>query len=180
MEKARLDKVLKNEEIRTLITAAGTSIGEDFELEKARYHKVILMCDSDVDGSHIKTLLLTLFFRYMRPLIEAGYVYIAEAPLYRLKKGSDVRYVFTDKERDGHLKQMGKGTTVQRFKGLGEMNPEELWETTMNPATRLLKQVTIEDAVRADELFTILMGDLVEPRREFIQEHAREVVNLDI
>ncbi len=180
VEKARLDKVLKNEEIRTLITAAGTSIGEDFELEKARYHKVILMCDSDVDGSHIKTLLLTLFFRYMRPLIEAGYVYIAEAPLYRLKKGSDVRYVFTDKERDGHLKQMGKGTTVQRFKGLGEMNPEELWETTMNPATRLLKQVTIEDAVRADELFTILMGDLVEPRREFIQEHAREVVNLDI
>jgi DNA gyrase subunit B len=180
VEKARLDRVLKSEEIRTLITAVGTGIGEDFDLEKARYHKIILLCDSDIDGSHIRTLLLTLLFRYMRPLIEAGYVYIAEAPLYRLKKGKDVRYAFTDREKERLLREMGRGTTVQRFKGLGEMNPMELWVTTMNPETRVLKQVTIEDAVRADELFTILMGDAVEPRREFIQLHAREVVNLDV
>ncbi len=180
VEKARLDRVLKSAEIRTLITAAGTGIGEDFELEKARYHKVILMTDSDVDGSHIRTLLLTLLFRYMRPIIEAGYVYIAQAPLFRLKKGTTTRYVFTDKQMEQLLKDMGTGTSVQRFKGLGEMNPDELWETTMDPATRVLKQVTIEDAVRADELFTILMGDAVEPRREFIQDHAQHVINLDI
>ncbi len=180
VEKARLDRVLKSAEIRTLITAAGTGIGEDFELARARYHHVILMTDSDVDGSHIRTLLLTLLFRYLRPLIEAGYVYIAQAPLFRLKKGTTTRYVFTEKEMETLLREMGKGTTVQRFKGLGEMNPDELWETTMNPATRVLKQVTIEDAVRADELFTILMGDAVEPRREFIQDHAEHVINLDI
>ncbi len=172
--------MLKSEEIRILITAVGTGIGEDFELKKTRYHKVVLMCDSDVDGSHIRTLLLTLLFRYMRPLIEAGYVYIAQAPLYRLKKGTTTRYVFTEKEMERGLKEMGKETTVQRFKGLGEMNPQELWETTMDPATRVLKQVTIEDAVRADELFTILMGDAVDPRREFIQAHAQQVVNLDV
>ncbi len=179
VEKARLDRMLKSAEIRTLITAAGTGIGEDFELARARYHHVILMTDSDVDGSHIRTLLLTLLFRYLRPLIEAGYVYIAQAPLFRLKKGTTTRYVFTEKEMETLLREMGKGTTVQRFKGLGEMNPDELWETTMNP-TRVLKQVTIEDAVRADELFTILMGDAVEPRREFIQDHAEHVINLDI
>ncbi len=180
VEKARLDRMLRSEEIRTLITAVGTGIGEDFDLNKARYHKVVLMSDSDVDGSHIRTLLLTLLFRYMRPLIEAGYVYIAQAPLYRLKKGNTTNYVFTDREKVKHAEEMGRGTSVQRFKGLGEMNPEELWETTMNPATRVLKQVTIEDAVRADELFTILMGDSVEPRRDFIQAHAQEVLNLDI
>ncbi len=180
MEKARLDRVLKSLEIRILITAAGTGVGEDFELKKARYHKVILMTDSDVDGSHIRTLLLTLLFRYMRPLVEAGYVYIAQAPLFRLKKGATTRYVFTEKEMERILGEMGKGTRVQRFKGLGEMNPEELWETTMDPETRMLKQVTIEDAVRADELFTILMGDAVEPRRDFIQDHAQHVINLDI
>ncbi len=180
VEKARLDRVLKSLEIRILITAAGTGVGEDFELKKARYHKVILMTDSDVDGSHIRTLLLTLLFRYMRPLVEAGYVYIAQAPLFRLKKGATTRYVFTEKEMERILGEMGKGTRVQRFKGLGEMNPEELWETTMDPETRMLKQVTIEDAVRADELFTILMGDAVEPRRDFIQDHAQHVINLDI
>ncbi|MFQ5838420.1 MAG: toprim domain-containing protein, partial [Thermoplasmata archaeon] len=160
--------------------AIGTGVGEDFDLERARYHRIVLLTDSDVDGAHIRTLLLTLLFRYMRPLIEAGYVYIAEAPLYRLKKGKVVRYVFMDKEKERLLKEMGRGTVVQRFKGLGEMNPKELWETTMNPETRVLKQVTIEDAVRADELFTILMGEAVEPRREFIQDHAGEVVNLDV
>ncbi|MEE9600116.1 MAG: toprim domain-containing protein, partial [Thermoplasmata archaeon] len=180
VEKARLDKVLKNVEIRTLITAIGTGIGEDFDLEKARYHKVILMCDSDVDGSHIKTLLLTLLYRHMKSLIDAGYVYIAEAPLYRLKKGQDVRYAFTDMEKVKISENLGKGVVIQRFKGLGEMNPEELWETTMNPQTRMLRQVTVEDAVKADELFTILMGDAVEPRKEYIQEHAREVVTLDV
>ncbi|MFQ5987187.1 MAG: toprim domain-containing protein, partial [Thermoplasmata archaeon] len=180
VEKARLDKVLKSEEIVTLIAAIGTGIGEEFDLKRTRYHKIILMTDSDVDGSHIRTLLLTLLFRYMHPLIEAGYVYIALAPLYRLKKGRRLEYVFTDRQKAGALKRMGRGVTVQRFKGLGEMNPQELWETTMNPETRLLKQVTIEDAVRADELFTILMGDAVAPRREFIEAHARKVLNLDV
>ncbi|MFQ5553074.1 MAG: DNA topoisomerase (ATP-hydrolyzing) subunit B [Thermoplasmata archaeon] len=180
VEKARLDKVLKSEEIVTLISAIGTGIGEEFDLTRTRYHKIILMTDSDVDGSHIRTLLLTLLFRYMHPLIEAGYVYIALAPLYRLKKGRTVEYAFTERQKAGALKRMGRGVTVQRFKGLGEMNPQELWETTMNPETRLLKQVTIEDAVRADELFTILMGDAVAPRREFIEAHARKVLNLDV
>ncbi len=180
VEKARLDRILKSEEIRTLISAIGTGIGEDFDLKKARYHKVVLMTDSDVDGAHIRTLLLTLLFRYMRSLIEAGYVYIAQAPLFRLKKGTTQEYVFTEAQKDKLLGEMGKGTRVSRFKGLGEMNPQELWETTMDPATRVLKQVTIEDAVRADELFTILMGDAVEPRREFIQTNAQEVINLDV
>ncbi|MFQ5908865.1 MAG: DNA topoisomerase (ATP-hydrolyzing) subunit B [Thermoplasmata archaeon] len=180
VEKARLDKALKSEEIVTLISAIGTGIGEEFDLKRTRYHKIIIMTDSDVDGSHIRTLLLTLLFRYMHPLIEAGYVYIALAPLYRLKKGRTVEYVFTERQKAGALKRMGRGVTIQRFKGLGEMNPQELWETTMNPETRLLKQVTIEDAVRADELFTILMGDAVAPRREFIEAHARKVLNLDV
>ncbi len=181
VEKARLDKVLKSEEIVTLIAAIGTGFGDEFDLNKTRYHKIILMTDSDVDGSHIRTLLLTLLFRYLRPLIEAGFVYIAQPPLYRLKKGKTLEYVFTERQKAGALKRLGsRGITVQRFKGLGEMNPEELWETTMNPETRVLKQVTIEDAVVADDIFTILMGEAVQPRREFIEAHAQKVLNLDV
>jgi len=181
VEKARLDQMLKNEEIRTLITAIGAGISEEFDLKKVRYHKIITMADADVDGQHITTLLLTLFFRYMRPLIDAGFVYIAQPPLYKIKKGKDVHYAYTEKVREDLAKQLGdKGVAYQRYKGLGEMNAEELWETTMDPARRVLKQVTIEDAVAADALFSILMGEAVEPRRQYIQEHAKEVVNLDI
>jgi DNA gyrase subunit B len=180
VEKARPDKFLHNAEIRTLITAIGTSIGEDFDVTKARYHRIIIMTDADVDGAHIRTLLLTFFFRYMKPLIESGYVYIAQPPLYRVSKGKTENWVFTDKEKDDITKQLGEGSNVQRYKGLGEMNPHQLWETTMDPQTRILLKVTIADAVLADQLFTILMGDAVEPRREFIMAHAKEVVNLDV
>ena len=180
VEKARLHKILKNNEIRALITAFGTNIGEEFDIEKARYHKLIIMTDADIDGAHIRTLLLTFFYRYMRPLIDAGYIYIAQPPLYRVKRGKEERYVYNEKEMNEKFKELGRGATIQRYKGLGEMNPRQLWETTMNPDTRILALVTIEDAVKADELFTILMGDAVEPRREFIHEHAKEVVNLDV
>jgi DNA gyrase subunit B len=181
VEKARLNKILKNNEIRALITATGTGLGDDFDIEKARYHKTIIMTDADVDGAHIRTLLLTFFYRYMKQLIEVGYVYIAQPPLYRLKKGKVTHYVYNDAEKDRKLEEMGnQGVNVQRFKGLGEMNPEQLWETTMNPDTRTLVQVTLENAIEADEIFTILMGDKVEPRREFIENHAKEVKNLDI
>ncbi len=180
VEKARLHKILKNNEIRALITAFGTNIGEEFNIEKARYHKLIIMTDADIDGSHIRTLLLTFFYRYMRPLIDAGYIYIAQPPLYRVKRGKEEHYLYNEKEVNEKLKALGRGATIQRYKGLGEMNPRQLWETTMNPDTRILALVTIEDAVKADELFTILMGDAVEPRREFIHEHAKEVVNLDV
>lgn len=181
VEKARLDQMLKNEEIRTLITAIGGGIGDEFNLAKVRYHKCIGMSDADVDGQHITTLLLTLFFRYMRPLIDAGYVYIAQPPLYKIRKGKDVHYAYTERQREDVLKQVGeKGLSIQRYKGLGEMNAEELWETTMDPERRVLRQVTIEDAAAADALFAILMGEAVEPRRQYIQEHAKEVVNLDI
>ena len=180
VEKARMDKILQNQEIRTLITAFGTGIEEEFDITKARYHRIIILCDADVDGSHIRTLLLTFLYRYMRPLIEAGYVYIGQPPLYRLKKGKNEAYAYSDKEKDELVKEWGEGVEIQRYKGLGEMNPEQLAETTINPATRILKKVTIEDAMLADELFTILMGDAVEPRREFIQEHAREVEVLDV
>jgi DNA gyrase subunit B len=180
VEKARLDKILKNEEIRTLITALGTNIKDEFDIEKARYHHIIITTDADVDGSHIRTLLLTFFYRYMRPLIDAGYVYIAQPPLYRLSKGKSVTYVYTEKEKDEYLKDDGRGVRIQRYKGLGEMNPHQLWETTMDPELRMMKRVTIEDAVKADLLFNILMGEAVEPRREFIETHAKEVVNLDI
>lgn len=181
VEKARLDKILANEEIKAIITALGTGIGDDFDIKKARYHKVIIMTDADVDGSHIRTLLLTFFFRYMRPLIEAGYVYIAQPPLYLVKKGKEQYYLYSDQELAQKLKELGEeGVTIQRYKGLGEMNPEQLWETTMNPEARTILQVSLEDAMQADEIFTILMGDKVEPRREFIQAHAREVRNLDI
>ena len=181
VEKARMDKMLKNEEILALISAIGTGIGDDFDISNARYHRIILMTDADVDGAHIRILLLTFFFRYMRELIEAGYLYIAQPPLYKLSKGKRVEYAYSEKEKEEKLKLLGeKGVTIQRYKGLGEMNPEQLWETTMDPSRRKIIKVTIEDAIKADELFTILMGEKVEPRREFIKEHAKEVVNLDI
>lgn len=181
VEKARLDKVLANEEIRAMITAMGTGISDDFDISKARYHKLIIMTDADVDGAHIRTLLLTFFYRYMRPLIEAGYVYIAQPPLYKVKKNKIDNYVYSDHELEKLLNQIGReGVSLQRYKGLGEMNPEQLWETTMNPETRTILRVNLEDAMLADEIFTVLMGDKVEPRREFIQTHAKEVRNLDI
>ncbi len=181
VEKSRLDKILHNNEIQTLITAMGTSIGEDFNLEKARYHHLIIMTDADVDGAHIRTLLLTFFYRYMHQLIEAGYIYIAQPPLYKLKKGKSEYYVYSDAEKNEVLEEIGERSVgIQRYKGLGEMNPIQLWDTTMDPERRTLLQVTIEDAAEADQLFTILMGDQVEPRREFIEEHALEVVNLDV
>jgi DNA gyrase subunit B len=180
VEKARLDKILNNKEIQTLITAFGTNIGDDFDLEKARYHKLIIMTDADIDGAHIRTLLLTFLFRYMRPLIEAGFVYIAQPPLYRLARGKQEKYAYSDAEKDMVVAEMGEKTSIQRYKGLGEMNPGQLWTTTMDPEMRTLLKVTIEDAVRANELFSTLMGDDVEPRRQFIETHALEVVNLDI
>ena len=163
--------------ISTLITAFGTGIAEEFNIEKLRYHKIIIMTDADVDGNHIACLLLTFFFRYMKPLIEAGYVYLAQPPLYGLKKGKAIKYVLSDKEKDEHLQE---GMHVQRYKGLGEMNPKQLWETTMDPSKRILKKVTIQDAVSADQVFSMLMGEEVLPRKKFIQEHAKEVKELDI
>jgi len=181
VEKARMDKILKNNEILALITAVGTGIGEEFNIKTARYHKIIIMTDADVDGEHIRTLLLTFFFRYMRPLIEEGYLYIAQPPLYKISRGKEVAYVYSERERLEKVKAMGgKGLSFQRYKGLGEMNPNQLWETTMNPENRTMVKVTVDDAVEADELFTILMGEKVEPRREFIEAHAKEVMNLDI
>lgn len=180
VEKARLDRILSNAEIRAIITALGTGIGEDFDITKARYHKVVIMTDADVDGAHIRTLLLTFFYRYMKQIIEHGYVYIAQPPLYKIEKNKIVRYAYNDAERDQILQELGERSTVQRYKGLGEMNPEQLWETTMDPESRTLLQVSIDDALKADEIFDTLMGDAVEPRREFIQEHAKFVRNLDI
>ncbi|MBO9385433.1 MAG: DNA topoisomerase (ATP-hydrolyzing) subunit B [Thermomicrobium sp.] len=181
VEKARLDRMLHNEEIRALITALGTGIGDQYDRSKLRYHRVILMTDADVDGAHIRTLLLTFFFRYLEGLIIDGHLYIAQPPLYRLQSGKEVHYVYSDEERDAILNRgNGKTWDIQRYKGLGEMNPEQLWETTMDPARRTLLQVTIEDAVRADETFNMLMGSAVPPRKRFIQAHAREVRNLDI
>ena len=181
VEKARMDKILKNNEILALITAIGTGIGEEFEIEKARYHKIILMTDADVDGEHIRTLLLTFFFRYMRPLVEVGYLYIAQPPLYKISKGKQIIYAYSEREQLETIKEIGKkGINMQRYKGLGEMNPKQLWETTMDPSNRTTLKVTVDDAVEADELFTILMGEKVEPRKEFIETHAKEAVNLDI
>ncbi len=183
VEKARMDKILSNEEIRTLITAIGTGIGgeEDFNAEKARYHKIVIMTDADVDGAHIRTLLLTFFYRHMKELITRGYVYIAQPPLYKIKKGKVEQYAYNDKERDSVLAKLGKqGVTMQRYKGLGEMNPDQLWQTTMNPESRVFLKVTLEDGVEADRIFTILMGDMVEPRRQFIEENALFVRNLDV
>jgi DNA gyrase subunit B len=183
VEKARLDKILSNEEVITVITALGTGVGEeDFDIAKARYHKIILMTDADVDGAHIRTLILTLLFRHLPELVKQGYVYIAQPPLYRLKKGADERYAYDDKEKDKILKELGgsKGVYLQRYKGLGEMNPDQLWMTTMDPERRTIRKVTLEDAVEADHIFTILMGDAVEPRKKFIVDNALSVRNLDI
>ncbi|QIA26138.1 DNA topoisomerase (ATP-hydrolyzing) subunit B [Thermaerobacter sp. PB12/4term] len=179
VEKARLDKILAHDEIRALITAIGTGIGDEFDIHRARYHKIILMTDADVDGAHIRTLLLTFFFRYMRPLIEAGYVYIAQPPLYLVRQGKEEHYFYDDDQLEAFFRQVGKRMPAQRFKGLGEMNAEQLWETTMNPETRTLLQVTLEDAMAADQIFSILMGSRVEPRREFIEQYARKVRFLD-
>ena len=180
VEKARLNKIFENQEIATLITAIGTGIGEEFDIAKTRYHKIILMADADVDGSHIRTLLLTFLYRYLGALIEKGYVYIAQPPLYKIWKGQNIKYAYTDTEKDKFSKDIGDGANVQRYKGLGEMNPEQLWETTMDPERRTMKMVTVEDAIEADRIFTILMGDEVEPRRDFIIKYAKEVKNLDI
>ena len=181
VEKSRLDRILASDEIKNMITAYGCGVGNDFDLEKARYHKIIIMTDADVDGAHIRTLLLTFFFRYMRPLIENGYVYAAQPPLYKVKKQKKEYYVYSDKELEALLEEIGRtGVELQRYKGLGEMNAEQLWDTTMNPETRTLLQVTIEDAVMADQVFSMLMGDKVGPRKEFIEENATYVTNLDI
>jgi len=182
VEKARLDRILGNAEIRAIVTALGTGIGEDFDIAKARYHKIVIMTDADVDGAHIRTLLLTFFYRYMRPIIEHGYVYIAQPPLFKIEKNKVIRYAYNEKQRDEILAEFGEGAkpNVQRYKGLGEMNPEQLWETTMDPDSRTLLQVSIHDAKLADEIFDTLMGDNVEPRRDFIQQHAKYVKNLDV
>ncbi|MCY9667737.1 DNA topoisomerase (ATP-hydrolyzing) subunit B [Paenibacillus alginolyticus] len=182
VEKARLDRILSNTEIRAMITAFGTGISDDFDIAKARYHKIIIMTDADVDGAHIRTLLLTFFYRYMKKLIESGYVYIAQPPLFKLERNKTVRYAYNEKQREVIMQEFGEGAkvNVQRYKGLGEMNPEQLWETTMDPESRTFLQVTIEDAIEADTLFDSLMGDNVEPRRDFIEEHAKYVKNLDI
>ncbi len=180
VEKARLDRILKSEQIRNLITALGCGVGEEFDINRLRYHRIIIMCDADVDGAHIATLLLTLLFRYMRPLIENGHIYLAQPPLYKIWKGKKETYAFHEREMEALYEEFGDNASVQRYKGLGEMNPQQLWETTMDPEGRTLKRIEIEDAIRAEELFTTLMGDAVEPRREFIFAHAAEVTNLDV
>ncbi|WP_142413720.1 DNA topoisomerase (ATP-hydrolyzing) subunit B [Hathewaya massiliensis] len=183
VEKQRLDKMLNSDEIRSLITAIGAGIGKDFDISKIRYSRIIIMTDADVDGAHIRTLLLTFFYRYMKELVEEGHIHIAQPPLYRIKKGKKEYYTYSDEELEIQLSEIGgkdKNTDIQRYKGLGEMDAEQLWDTTMNPEKRVLLKVTIEDAMAADEIFTILMGDKVEPRREFIQENAKKVMNLDV
>ncbi len=180
VEKARIDKVIGNDKLTPVVTALGTGIGEEFNIEKLRYHKIVIMADADVDGQHIRTLLLTFFFRYMRDLIDGGYIYIAQPPLFKVSKGKRHEYAFSDEERDAFIEEMGANCDIQRYKGLGEMDPDQLWETTMDPATRTMLRVTLEDAMEADETFSILMGDKVEPRREFIEKNAKYVQNLDI
>ncbi len=180
VEKARLDKVYGNEKLIPVVVALGCGIGDDFDISKLRYDKVIIMADADVDGAHISTLLMTFFFRYMRPLIDEGHVYIAQPPLYKVSKGKQVRYAFSDPERDKYIAELGGNADIQRYKGLGEMDPEQLWETTMDPAFRTMLRVELSDAAAADEAFTILMGDKVEPRRDFIERNAQYVSNLDI
>ncbi len=182
VEKARLDRILSNNEVRSMITAIGTGIGEDFDISKARYHKIVIMTDADVDGAHIRTLLLTFFYRFMRQIIEAGYVYIAQPPLYKVQQGKRVEYVYNDSQLEDVLKSLPGSPKpgIQRYKGLGEMNPEQLWETTMDPANRTLLQVQLDDAIEADETFEMLMGEQVEPRRKFIEDNAVYVKNLDI
>ncbi|MCP3683149.1 MAG: DNA topoisomerase (ATP-hydrolyzing) subunit B [bacterium] len=180
VEKARLNKIFTSKEILTMITAIGTGIGDEFNIDKLRYHKIIIMTDADVDGAHIRTLMLTFLFRYMKPLIEGGYIYVAQPPLYKVSKGKNSYYIYNEDKLQELLKEIGEDVNIQRYKGLGEMNPKQLWDTTMAPANRTLLRVTLEDAVEADKIFTILMGSEVEPRRNFIEEHALEVKNLDI
>ena len=180
VEKARLDKVIGNDKLTPVVLALGTGIGEDFDIEKLRYGKIVIMADADVDGAHIRTLLLTFFFRYMRPLIEEGHIYIAQPPLFKITKGKKIRYAFSDEERNEAIEEFGGSCDIQRYKGLGEMDAEQLWETTMDPAYRTMLRVNIEDAMKADETFSILMGDKVEPRREFIEKNAKYVKNLDV
>ncbi|MDD5635834.1 MAG: toprim domain-containing protein, partial [Atribacterota bacterium] len=182
VEKARLHKILANNEIKALVTASGVQIGDDseFDLSQLRYHKIIIMTDADVDGEHIKTLLLTFFYRYMRPLIEKGKIYIARPPLYKLSYGKKNEYLFSDEELNKKTKELNGNYSIQRYKGLGEMNPSQLWDTTMNPETRMVKRVDLTDVLEADEMFTILMGGKVEPRKEFIYQHSAEVQELDI
>lgn len=180
VEKARLTRIFENQEIRSMITAFGTGIGEEATTENLRYHKIVIMTDADVDGAHIRTLLLTFFYRYLKPVIEGGYIYVAQPPLYKVQRGNSVKYAYSDAQMEEIRAEMGDRTNIQRYKGLGEMNADQLWETTMNPENRTMKQVTIDDAIEADEVFSILMGDEVEPRRNFIQENAVYVKNLDI
>ena len=183
VEKQRLDRILNADTIRSMITAFGAGIGTDFDIEKIRYNRIIIMTDADVDGAHIRTLLLTFFYRYMRELIDGGHVYIAQPPLYKVSKGKNEAYAYSDDELEQILNEFGgrdNSLDIQRYKGLGEMNAEQLWDTTMDPEKRILLKATIEDAMAADEIFTILMGDKVEPRREFIQQNAKKVINLDI
>jgi len=180
VEKARPEKILENNEIRTMLTALGTSVGEFFDISKLRYHRIIIMTDADVDGAHIRTLLLTFFYRHLEPLIQAGHVYIAQPPLYRVSSGKQERWVYTEEERAAAIKDLGEKSEVQRYKGLGEMNPEQLWSTTMDPANRSFMQVSIDDAIAANETFDMLMGNDVQSRKTFIQTHAREVQNLDL
>lgn len=179
VEKSRIDKMLLNKEIRSLVIALGTAISESFDIGKLRYHKVVIMTDADVDGAHIRTLLLTLFYRYFPKIVEEGHLFIARPPLYRIQRGKSVIYAYSDKEKDKILQGTGEGANIQRYKGLGEMNPTQLWETTMDPAVRVLRQVSVEDAKVADKLFDVLMGAAVEPRKNFIQSHATSVKNLD-
>ena len=181
VERARLDKMLASKEIKALIIAMGTGIGEDFNIEKLRYHKIIIMTDADVDGAHIRTLLLTFFYRHFKPVVDGGYIYIAQPPLYKIQSGKKVDYAYTEEQKDKMVKDLGNANvSLQRYKGLGEMNPEQLWETTMNPENRTLLQVTIDEAHEADKTFDILMGEEVEPRKKFIQTHAKTATNLDI
>ena len=181
VEKVREDKIIGNDKLTPVITALGCGVGKEFDISKLRYGKVIIMADADVDGSHIRTLLLTFFYRYMQPLVEQGHVYIAQPPLYRITKGKkDHYYAYSDEERDRIIKQLNCKTDIQRYKGLGEMDPEQLWETTMDPERRIMLRVNVEDAIIADETFSILMGEKVEPRRLFIEENARYVQNLDV
>ena len=184
VEKSRLDKVYGNEKLMPIITALGTGMGDEFDISKLRYGKIVIMADADVDGSHIRTLLLTFFYRFMQPLVEAGHIYIAQPPLYKLERGKQVRYAYSDRERDQMMLEINPDGTgrvdIQRYKGLGEMNPEQLWETTMDPVNRIILKVDVADAAKADEVFTILMGDKVQPRREFIEQNARYVRNLDV
>jgi DNA gyrase subunit B len=183
VEKARIDKIYGNEKLLPVVTALGTGIGEDFDIEKLRYGKVIIMSDADVDGAHIRTLLLTFFFRFMRPLITNGNIYIAQPPLFKIERNKKIRYAFSDEERDKYIAELSEDgkykVEIQRYKGLGEMDPEQLWETTMDPERRTIIKISMDDAMRADETFTILMGDKVEPRRNFIEKNAKFAQNLD-